>query len=288
MISYDVELFKNLLTHLKTLIQTNVSFFDETTAFTEVCTSPGNRFCELVKKHEKSECKKTDERALNACKRNACPDCSYLCHFCLREAIFKTMHENVDCGYIMIGPFRDERHEAEVLENIEIFCKKYGENREEMVRLYREITVFTEEKLQSLQTIVFAIFDYAVRKNIVNIKHTLFETAIASYVSEHLSEPLSVERLCSQFYLSQKQLYFLVKKATGSSPKQYVLQKRIQAAQTKICSSDEPLQEIAFSVGFADYSHFIKLFKAATSFSPSAYRKRFSERNDAISHSPEK
>lgn len=279
MITYDAPLFKNLIARLQTLIQTNLTFFDETTALTEVCTSPANPFCEIVKRRLLDRCLQTDDEALNACRCNS-SDHAYACHFGMTEAVFKMTHDGETYGYIMVGPFRTEDDDINVFKNIRRFCLHYGEDEEEMKKRYLATSVFTPERFEAIRTLLRATFDYAVHGNIVSMKHSTLETMLASYINEHLADPLSSDALCRRFFLSQKQLYRLIKRATGSPPKQYILRQRLAEAKRLISSTDQPLQTVAESVGMFDYSHFIKLFKAETGLTPSAYRNRFQSNPD--------
>ena len=274
MVTYDVALFKNLLYRLHTLIQTSITFFDENFEGTVACTSPMNPLCRLIKDHEAFRCAETDKTELAYCKCSNCPDHYYSCHFGMKEMAFKMENHNETYGYILVGPFRNSENDEAVLQKIESFSLRHGVDKEKMLQAYYATTCFSEEKFEAIKVIIQAMFDYAVNKNIVSMKHTLFETVITSYVDAHLGEDLSIPALCNHFYLSQKQLYSIIKKATGLSPKQYVIQQRIAQAKRLIATTETPMQEIAEAVGIPDYSYFIKVFKAATGHTPTYYRKR--------------
>lgn len=199
MITYDAPLFKKLIARLQTLIQTNLTFFDETTALTEVCTSPANPFCEIVKKRLLDSCLQTDDEALNACRCNS-SDHAYACHFGMTEAVFKMIHDGETYGYIMVGPFRTEDDDINVFENIRRFCLRYGEDEEEMQKRYLATSVFTPERFEAIRTILHAMFDYAVHGNIVSMKHSTLETMLVSYINEHLAAPSLPTRFVDGFF----------------------------------------------------------------------------------------
>jgi AraC family transcriptional regulator len=62
------------------------------------------------------------------------------------------------------------------------------------------------------------------------------------------------------------------KVATGSSPLQYVIRTRIEAAQVLLKSSTLPVAEIAHRVGYGDLSRFGQHFKRQVGVTPGAYR----------------
>ena len=273
MVTFDLELFSKLLFSLRTLIKTSICFFNENFESTYACTPPMNVLCSFVKKNESPRCTETDYNALTHCKCDACPDHHYFCNFGMKEMAFKMENHNETYGYIIVGPFKDTQNQAEVLQNIEKFCKKYAIDKQAMLDAYDSMPSFSQEKFESIKVIIHAMFDYAVNKNIITMKHTLFETVITTHVNAHLSDDLSLDALCRRFYLSPKQLYSIIKKATGLTPKQYIIQQRIKEAKRLIATTDRPIQSIAEAVGIPDYSYFIKVFKSATGNTPTHYRK---------------
>jgi len=56
---------------------------------------------------------------------------------------------------------------------------------------------------------------------------------------------------------------------------EYVRQMRIEYACRELSTSDSSLVDIALQAGFADQSHFSKVFKRLTSLTPSQYQANF-------------
>lgn len=86
---------------------------------------------------------------------------------------------------------------------------------------------------------------------------------VIRHINDHLSEPLSLDGLCEQFYLSKPQLCRSFKRATGASVGEYITAKRLMQAQSMLRAGTPPTQVCA-ACGFNDYSAFYR-----------AYRKRF-------------
>lgn len=274
MVTFDLQLFNKLLFSLQTLTKTSISFFNEDFEGTFACTSPMNTLCRLVKDHAGERCITTDNDALMHCKCDACPDHHYFCHLGMKEMAFKMTNHNETYGYIMAGPFKDPQNQDEALQKIEKFCSEYNIDKQVMIDSYNSMPSFSQEKFEAIKVIIHAMFDYAVNKNIITMKHTLFETVITAHVNAHLSDDLSLDALCRHFYLSPKQLHSIIKKATGLPPKQYIIQQRINEAKRLIATTNIPIQNIAEAVGIPDYSYFIKVFKSVTGSTPTAYRKK--------------
>ncbi|MGM4894573.1 helix-turn-helix domain-containing protein [Tardiphaga sp. 839_C3_N1_4] len=69
--------------------------------------------------------------------------------------------------------------------------------------------------------------------------------------------------------------YFIrgFKKATGKAPHQWILSQRVEQARGLLMKTDTPLADVALACGFADQSHFTRVFSAATGLPPGAWRR---------------
>ena len=94
--------------------------------------------------------------------------------------------------------------------------------------------------------------------------------AITNYVDSHLDEPLSLDSLGQQFYLSKYYLVHLFRENTGLSVHQYILKKRL-AACCDAMQGGAAVGEAYRQWGFGDYSAFYRAFRKEYGMSPSAY-----------------
>ena len=94
--------------------------------------------------------------------------------------------------------------------------------------------------------------------------------AITHYVDEHLDEPLSLDALGREFYLSKYYLVHLFRENTGLSVHQYILKKRL-AACCDAMQGGAAVGEVYRQWGFGDYSAFYRAFRKEYGMSPSAY-----------------
>ena len=61
--------------------------------------------------------------------------------------------------------------------------------------------------------------------------------------------------------------------STGVPPHQWLLRQRVNAAKQLMTARDLSLSEIAISAGFANQSHFTRVFSAQVGTSPAAWRR---------------
>jgi AraC family transcriptional regulator len=91
-------------------------------------------------------------------------------------------------------------------------------------------------------------------------------------VCEHLGSDISLSELASQAGLSPHYFSLLFKRAFGVSPYRYVLSARIHRAKRLLGERKMAISEIALELGFADQSHFSKVFKTFVGSAPGQYR----------------
>lgn len=82
-----------------------------------------------------------------------------------------------------------------------------------------------------------------------------------------------VTYFASQLNLSANYLADLLSKYTGKSTQEHIHLKLIDKAKSLLWSTESPISEIAYDLGFEHPSHFTKLFKNKTGYSPKAYRQ---------------
>jgi transcriptional regulator GlxA family with amidase domain len=88
------------------------------------------------------------------------------------------------------------------------------------------------------------------------------------------AEALSVRGLAAEAGLSERSLLRRFKAATGLAPLAYLQHTRIQAARQRLESGPDPVEAIAYEVGYEDATAFRKVFRKLTGLTPSDYRRR--------------
>ena len=95
------------------------------------------------------------------------------------------------------------------------------------------------------------------------------------YIRKHLNEAIELEKLAGISCLSKDHFIRLFKKELGTTPLQYINQKKIEKAQLLLITEDLAVKEIAFQLAFEDYSYFNRLFKKITGVTPQEYRRLY-------------
>ena len=95
----------------------------------------------------------------------------------------------------------------------------------------------------------------------------------AAYLRLHYQEPLHLEGIAEQFYLSKYHFIRRFKAYTGLPPYQYLMHYRVVRAQALLQSTDLSVSEIASHVGFSSTNSLLTHFRNLTGTTPGAYRK---------------
>ncbi len=91
---------------------------------------------------------------------------------------------------------------------------------------------------------------------------------VIEYIMENLDTELSLTKLATIVNLSPSHFARLFKQSTGIPPHQYVIQRRIEAAENLLKQGKGSIGEIAYRVGFTNPSHLSYHFKRATGVMP--------------------
>jgi AraC-like DNA-binding protein len=97
---------------------------------------------------------------------------------------------------------------------------------------------------------------------------------ITSYLSLHLSEPLTVADMARRARLSPSRFSALFREHFGLPPHQYLMKTRVQHAQRLLESSNHSLSDIADYCGFKNVHHFSRVFKNSIGVPPGSIRKK--------------
>jgi two-component system response regulator YesN len=122
-----------------------------------------------------------------------------------------------------------------------------------------------------LEKMMDGIYQTRHTKNYQRLKKAL------DFIETHYGEPLTVDRVAKEVYLSSSRLSHIIKSELGITLGDYISKVRIEKAEALLKDRELSISQIALEVGFPDQSYFTKVFKKVEKCTPKAFSKISSE-----------
>lgn len=120
------------------------------------------------------------------------------------------------------------------------------------------------------------LMDITCPKQAVDFHGTTAEVIenIHEYLTEHLSERITIDELSRQFLINPTTLKQEFKKAYGNSVAAHIKGHRMERAAQLLAQTDKSISDIAKAVGYGSQSRFTAAFKDVYNTLPKKYRNR--------------
>ena len=145
------------------------------------------------------------------------------------------------------------------------------------------ISVDTEEIIELTRQLSNTLLQEENSEAVSFVQQTDNIGKVVEYIGKHYTENLTLSYLAERFYLTPSYLSRSFKKQTGKNLVAYITEKRLEKAVDYIKAGDNSLTEVAFLVGYDDYSYFNKVFRRYMGISPTKYREDLEKRKNLTS-----
>lgn len=102
---------------------------------------------------------------------------------------------------------------------------------------------------------------------------------IKKYIDINYSQDISLDSLANIAHMDKYYLTRIFKKNVGTSPIDYLLEKRISVAKILLETTQNNMSTITEITGFNSQSYFNQIFKKRVGLTPTQYRKKFLKAN---------
>ena len=235
-----------------------------------------NCFCNCIKTSPEGAalCDASDRASFKAAKTSG--ECViYKCHAGLIEATAPIVSDGFTIGYLMMGQAANATSPEQLQSLIEHALHKYHLNEPE-TNNWRDyasaIPCISDTQIHAAASIMEACISSILYKKLISIEKQQFEQNINAYILNHLTEDLSVDRLCEHLHLSRRKLYEYSEEFLHCSIAKYIKKMRLQHAQTLLTETNLPVSTISEQCGFSDYNYFCRIFKQENGMSARSYR----------------
>ena len=134
--------------------------------------------------------------------------------------------------------------------------------------------------LQEALLLLLQFYDTISRKTLItnsqSSRNNLL-SEILTYMNTRIAEPATIEDICREFYISRSSLQALFKTHLNTSPKNYLMNIKLQKSKELLRKGEYTISEVAYMLGFSSIHYFSRLFKKYFNITPSAYLKKISE-----------
>ena len=98
--------------------------------------------------------------------------------------------------------------------------------------------------------------------------------ATVKYIRDHLSDALEMQEIADNVHFNQDYLTRIFRRKMNVSVKSYIVACRMEHAKLLLESTDLPITEVAYQVGYYNYTSFNRAFKKQFEESPQSFRQR--------------
>ena len=161
----------------------------------------------------------------------------------------------------------------------------------EIIDTYFDNDVFWEMSIYSKLVEFYSIIgkDYIVNsesmqetEDSVSLNHDVFKklSLLLHYIDSNYSEDITLDKAAAMTGFSKFYFTRIFKSFTNTSFHNYLMHKRIQAAQSML-SGSIPVTDAAYKSGFKSLATFSRAFRHHTGCSPSEYKNNLKKKNEA-------
>lgn len=145
---------------------------------------------------------------------------------------------------------------------------------EQLVTTYHEpspLSILVQKSV--LTRICYEFFQLIDINRFLRKQDDSFHNTITTYISNHLSDKLTLQELADLTHTQKNYFISKFKKTFGVTPIEYINSLRLEAFLKDLSTyPDISITQLSLNYGFDDYRYFNRLFKQRYGITPSAYR----------------
>lgn len=133
------------------------------------------------------------------------------------------------------------------------------------------------DRITNLQYHMILNFTEQVKRLRHGIHSSELAIQVSNYIRHHISEAITAEAIAKHLYLSRPYLSARFKSETGMSLTDFILKEKTEEAKRLLCYTDKTCMNISYYLGFSSQSHFSRVFKRYSGYSPGEYREKYAK-----------
>lgn len=141
----------------------------------------------------------------------------------------------------------------------------------ENVRLFNSLPLHARMHAKGCLLVIFSRFIESARLRGWTSNPRLMP--VLRHINSNIDRPIDIDTLADIACVTRQHIIRLFKQNFNLTPLQFITQKKIEHAELLLLTTENQVKNIAYDLGFNDYSYFIRLFRKQTGHTPAAYRK---------------
>ncbi len=125
---------------------------------------------------------------------------------------------------------------------------------------------------RDIKVLMKAVFDHVKLKRTAQYDREVAH--VCDVIRQRYTTHLTIEALSQEVHYSPAYLSELFRQETGQTIGKYILQVRMERAMELLRTTRRSIYQVAADVGYAEQTHFTRLFKRYTGMTPLEYRKK--------------
>ena len=156
------------------------------------------------------------------------------------------------------------------------FCTKVMQERTEnpgSAESIDDMAIYSLTKLRSAEDAEIWLGRFLSELKKVNLTpNASLVKQVIEYIRANVTEGLGLEDVAAMFYVSPNYLSTLIRKETGITYRQHVIDAKIAVAKKMLDDTRMRVEDIAYAIGYENYISFYNTFKKVENMSPTEYR----------------
>lgn len=140
------------------------------------------------------------------------------------------------------------------------------------VHRYRDMLLWQKMELRGMILMLFSRFMREAVPHVWTTDERL--KRVIDYIHGHIADDIDIDVLAGEACITKPYLIRIFKRELGTSPLQYINNKKVERAQLLLYTTNMPVKEVAYALGFSDHSYFIRMFRKMSGLTPQEYRER--------------
>jgi len=154
------------------------------------------------------------------------------------------------------------------------------------LRIHREIRIQDDASGLAIQGLTTEMLAHVSRLSVSTERRPQWLHKVQELLHSNFSDPLSVCALANEVDIHPAHLSRQFRRHFGQTISQYVRELRIRQTMRELTRSTASIVGIGVTAGFADHSHFCRVFRSSTGMTPGEYRRIYGVNRD-VRNSPE-